>query len=195
MNPNTPNENYAREILQLFLMGEYRPHESKENENIRNYEESDVLALAKILTGLRSDPITHAISFDINYHYTGSMISFLSGTYLGNPPAYYNSASGTIDPIGILNSIGGNNGFTDNVVEYIFAKRSHSIALFLADRIVRFYMYDTPTRTQLDVVAAIIESNNFEILPSLKAILSLDIMYSDVAMNSLRYKNPLELTF
>jgi uncharacterized protein (DUF1800 family) len=45
-----PNENYARELLQLFLMGEYRPLESKDNNDIRNYEESDVRSLAKILT-------------------------------------------------------------------------------------------------------------------------------------------------
>ena len=29
-NKNYPNENYARELLQLFLMGEYKPGESKE---------------------------------------------------------------------------------------------------------------------------------------------------------------------
>jgi uncharacterized protein (DUF1800 family) len=30
-NINSPNENYARELLQLFLMGEYRPGDSFEN--------------------------------------------------------------------------------------------------------------------------------------------------------------------
>jgi uncharacterized protein (DUF1800 family) len=49
-DPTKPNENFARELLQLFLMGEYEPYESKDNNDIRNYEESDVLALAKILT-------------------------------------------------------------------------------------------------------------------------------------------------
>ncbi len=50
MNPNRPNENYARELLQLFIMGEYKPFESKDNDDERNYEESDVIALSKILT-------------------------------------------------------------------------------------------------------------------------------------------------
>lgn len=29
-NKNSPNENYSRELMQLFLMGEYKPGESKE---------------------------------------------------------------------------------------------------------------------------------------------------------------------
>jgi len=49
-NKNSPNENYARELMQLFLMGEYKPGESKELGSVRNYEETDVAALAKILT-------------------------------------------------------------------------------------------------------------------------------------------------
>lgn len=73
-----PNENYARELLQLFLMGEYEPFKSKDNNDVRNYEESDVRSLARILTGLKSDSMTHAVSFDINSHYSGSSLPFLS---------------------------------------------------------------------------------------------------------------------
>ncbi len=93
----------------------------------------------------------------------------------------------------ILDPVNGNNGLSDNIIEYIFAKRSHQIALFLADRIYRFYIQDTPTRSELDSMAAIILANNFEMLPSIRSILSLDLMYSDTAMNAIRYKNPLEL--
>ena len=55
-------------------------------------------------------------------------------------------------------------------------------------------MYDTPTRSELDVIAGIIKSQNFEMFSSIKAILALDMMYSNAAMNTLRYKNPLELS-
>jgi hypothetical protein len=74
-------------------MGEYEPFKSKENEDVRNYEESDVLALSRILTGLRSNPVTHAVTFDMNFHYTGSNLQFLTGAYPGNPPPYYNALS------------------------------------------------------------------------------------------------------
>ncbi len=133
------------------------------------------------------------VSFDQNTHYSGSALSFLSGTANIILPGYYNTASGTIDPTLILNPANGNNGLTDNVIEYIFAKRSQQIALFLADRIFRFYIHDHPTRTELDTIAQIIESNNFDIFPSVKAVLALDMMYSETAMNTVRYKNPLEL--
>lgn len=55
-------------------------------------------------------------------------------------------------------------------------------------------MSDAPTRAQLDTIAQIIRNNNFEILPSIKSVLALDMIYSNVSMNSIRYKNPLELT-
>ncbi len=87
----------------------------------------------------------------------------------------------------------GNNGLSDNIIEYMFAKRSSQIALFLADRIYRFYIQDTPTRSELDSIAAIILANNFEMLTSIRSILALDLMYTDAAMNTIHYKNPLEL--
>lgn len=80
------------------------------------------------------------------------------------------------------------------MIEYIFSQKSDQISLFLADRIARFYMSDAPTRAQLDTIAQIIRNNNFEILPSIKSVLALDMIYSNVSMNSIRYKNPLELT-
>lgn len=65
-------------------------------------------ALAKLLTGLKSDAMTHAISFDINKHYTGSTLAFLSGSLSIPAPIYY-TASGTIDPTLITQSVNGNN--------------------------------------------------------------------------------------
>lgn len=91
-DPKNPNQNYARELLQLFLMGEYKPLESRENNNTRNYEESDVASLSKLLTGLRSDT-AHVITLDTTKHYTEKSLAFLTGTLTGNVPAYYNTAS------------------------------------------------------------------------------------------------------
>ena len=88
----------------------------------------------------------------------------------------------------------GNNGLTDNTIDYIFAQRSEAISLFLADRLFRFYIHDKPTRSELDTIAADIRSNNFEILPSVKTLLSSDVLYSEASMNGISYKNPLELT-
>lgn len=91
-------------------------------------------------------------------------------------------------------SLMGNNGLTDNVIEYIFAQRSEAISLFLADRLFRFYIHGKPTRSELDVIALNIRNNDFEMLPIVKTLLASDVFYSDTAMNSVSYKNPLELT-
>ncbi len=192
-DPKNPNENYARELMQLFMMGEYEPLQNKEKNDTRNYTEADVRALARILTGLRADTMTHRLSYDANYHFIGSML-FLTGALPVNyTPPFYNSDSGTIDTSKIDITYNGNNGLTDNVIEYIFAKRSPQIALFLADRIYRFYVHDTPTREELDTIAGVILRNNFEMLPSIKEILALDLVYTEKSLHTVRYKNPLEL--
>ena len=177
-------------------MGEYKYGESKELGNTRNYEESDVAAFAKILTGLRSDPTTHIVSYDQKYHNTSSGILFLSGTLASNPfSVFYNNNSGTLDLGAMQTSLMGNNGLTDNAIEYIFAQRAEAISLFLADRLYRFYVHGKPSRNELDTIAANIRTNDFEILPSVKALLSSDVLFSEVSMNGVSYKNPLELTF
>lgn len=78
IDPKNPNENYARELMQLFMMGEYEPFESAEKGDPRNYEESDIRSLARILTGYRSDTMTHAVTLDTKYHYGGN-VSYLPG--------------------------------------------------------------------------------------------------------------------
>lgn len=194
-NKNSPNENYARELLQLFLMGEYKNGESKELGSTRNYEESDVAAFAKILTGLKSDPTTHIVSYDPTKHNTSSGVLFLSGTLASNPfSSFYNSASGTLDLNAMQTSLMGNNGLTDNAIDYVFAQRSEAISLFLADRLYRFYVHGKPTRGELDTIAANIRSNDFEMLPSIKSLLASDVLYSETSMNGITYKNPLEIT-
>jgi uncharacterized protein (DUF1800 family) len=63
-DPKKPNENYARELLQLLLMLEYIPTETPDNGAERNYSETDVDVLSKILIGFQSNENTHEVSFD-----------------------------------------------------------------------------------------------------------------------------------
>lgn len=55
-------------------------------------------------------------------------------------------------------------------------------------------MHGKPTRSDLDPIAANIRANGFEMLPSVRSLLSGDALYSDASMNAVAYKNPLELT-
>lgn len=192
-NPKYPNENYAREIIQLFLMLEYIPTESEDNWWIRNYSEDDVNALAKILYWFESNANTHRINYN-NTNNTNISVSFLDWNLKNwDDFHFYNSWSWIIDIQLLKQSISGNNWLPDNTIDYIFSKRENQIAMFLADKFYRFYIAENPSRLDLNTIANKIIENNFEIYPTIKWLLANDIMYSDKSMNSVIYKNPLEL--
>jgi uncharacterized protein (DUF1800 family) len=196
---NNPNQNYARELLQLFLMGEYKPGESKANNDTRNYSEDDVVALSKIITGFWSDSVfpytepSGSVYYTGAYHNTSSGVTFLPGNTGWVSFPFYDDVNDVLNLNPMSSSILGNNGLADNTVDYIFAKKSHEIALFLSNKMFRFYVHENPTRGELDTLAASLEANNFEILPTLKTLLASDVMYSDASMNAILYYNPLEL--
>lgn len=134
------------------------------------------------------------MSYDASFHNTSTGVLFLSGTLSSNPfSSFYNAASGTLDLGAMQTPLMGNNGLTDNTIDYIFAQRGEAISLFLADRLFRFYVHGNPSRSELDTIAANIRSNDFDIFPSVKALLSSDVLYSDASMNAISFKNPLEL--
>ena len=64
LNSNTaPDENYARELQELFTLGK---------ENNPNYTEDDVKQAARVLTGWRIDNNTNTYFFQANRHDTGN---------------------------------------------------------------------------------------------------------------------------
>ncbi len=193
-NKNAPNENYAREMLQLFLMGEYKPWEDAEHDQaIRNYTEEDVYQLARLLTGFRAGA-DKRVYFDADFHHTGTGMVFLEWPLKSGISFPFYQAETGIDNTLTPQSLGGNNGLWDNMVDYIFAKREAEIAYFLAWRIFKFYIHDTPWETEIRTLANQIISYNFELFPVVKWLLASDMMYSDAAMNQVRFKNPLELS-
>jgi uncharacterized protein (DUF1800 family) len=56
-----PNENYGRELLELFTLGKHP----------QPYTETDVREAARALTGWTCDPTTHLVAFDANRHDMG----------------------------------------------------------------------------------------------------------------------------
>lgn len=194
-NKNYPNENYARELMQLFLMLEYKPWEDAETPwSVRNYSEDDVASLAKILTWFKAwnDNKVYFSSWD---HNTSTWIVFLSWALKSwDNFSFYNSASWTIDNTKIITSIWWNNWLWDNIIDYIFSKREKEIAYFVAYRMFKYYVHDNPTKNDIQTLWNQLVSNNFELYPTVKYLLSSNMMYSSEAMNSIRYKTPVELT-
>ncbi len=58
---DAPDENYGRELQELFTLGK---------ENNPNYTEPDVLAAARVLTGWTIDKATETVKFDPAKHDT-----------------------------------------------------------------------------------------------------------------------------
>lgn len=158
---NNPNENFSRELMQLFMMGASTPLDPTDTNP--NYTEADVNQLAHILTGYTGTP-DHQIKFNPAQHYTGTT-SFLGSAF--NDPAH--------------------------VIQYIASKRSQQISLFLASKLMTYYVSETPSAADLTSFASVIEKNNFQILPSLTWLLSSDIMFRPQYMQADHYKTPLEL--
>lgn len=193
--PTSPNENYAREILQLFLMYEYKPYENAQNQDERNYTETDLNRLARILVGMQAEENTKKVSYNNDINNIVDPIYFLSWALKdGDSFPFYNSVSWSIDIQILKNPINWNNWLTDNIIDYIFSKRADSIWLFLADKLYRFYIAENPSKEDLELIKNDIIKNNFELYPSVKWLLSSDMMYSDKSMNSIIYKNPIELS-
>jgi len=77
----SPNENFARELMQLFMMGAYTPTDSANAHP--NYSEEDVSSLAYILTGYTATK-DHQVAFKPALHYAGTK-NFLGSSF--NDPA------------------------------------------------------------------------------------------------------------
>ena len=156
-----PNENFSRELMQLFMMGAYTPLDTADAHP--NYSEADVNALAYILTGYVATP-DHQIQFRPTQHDNGTK-TFLGATF--NDPSH--------------------------VIQYIASQRSQQMSLFLASKLMHYYLSDAPSGEDLTAFASVIEKNKFQILPSLTWLLRSDIMFRPQYMQADRDKTPLEL--
>lgn len=165
-NTHNPNENFARELMQLFLM-EQCPPLNPDCSN-KNYSEADVNSLAYFITGFRSQNWSSDVIYSQKHH-NNTPRTFLGETYQPN----------AVDPA--------------KVVDFIFEKRKKEIADFIAWRYLKYYVYENPTQDVIDKYSKVLQNNNFEIEPLLRSIFTWVEFYSSKSMNEVRYKNPIEL--
>lgn len=155
-NAGAPNENYARELLELFTTG------------LGHYTEGDVQNAARILTGWRSarfedKPAPNGMFntfFQPNFHDVSAK-EFLGVSF----PARDNSTNTEFlvrrDEVRRL-------------VDTIFEKRARAVATFVSRKIYRFFVYSNPGSNDEDVINAMADvfiENDFEIKPLMAALL------------------------
>lgn len=168
-NKNSPDENYARELQELFTLGKGPKS---------NFTESDVKAAAKVLTGYTLNATTISSSFDPNRH-DSSNKQFSS---------FYNNT--------VINGQTGINGAleTDQLLNMIFMQEE--VALYICRRLYRFFVYyeiDESTETNVIVpLAKVFRDSNYEIKPVLKTLFSSEHFF-DPLNRACMIKSPVDL--
>ena len=162
-----PDENYGRELQELFVIG-------KGNDSL--YTENDVIAIARVLTGWRinSDPLNSYL--DSGSHDTGSK----------NFSTFYNNRiiSGSTNTYQEL----------DELMDMLF--NTTEAARFICRKLYKWFVYyDIDDATETDVIipmATVLQNNNYEIKPALEVLFKSEHFF-DIINQACYIKNPFDI--
>ena len=164
---NAPDENYARELQELFTLGKGKDV---------NYSEEDVKTAAKVLSGWRINN-SFSVYFDATRHaVTNKQFS-----------AYYNNKI-------IVGKTGANGALeTDELIDMIFEKQE--VAKFICRKLYTWFVYyyidATVERNIIEPLAVIFIQHNFEIKPVLKVLLESEHFYDNLYIGC-QIKSPVD---
>jgi len=166
---NAPDENYAREIQELFVIGKDLP---------QYFTEDDVKAAARLLTGWRTDGFS--TYFFANEHDTGDK----------QFSAFYNNRliKGKSGP-------GAGQAELDEFLDMLF---SHpEAARFVCRKLYRFFVFhEIDAQTEQNIIeplAQVFRVNNYEILPVLELLFKSEHFF-DVLNRSAVIKSPVDFS-
>jgi len=167
---SAPDENYARELQELFTLGK-GPNSQ--------YTEDDVKAAARVLTGHRINPLSTPVSyyFDSNQHdaTNKTFSSFFNNTVIQ----------------GQIGVAGANE--VDDLLNMIFA--NNEVALYIVRRLYIYFVYykiDSSVETNvIEPLAAILRANNYNIAPVLDTLFKSEHFY-DLMSKSCVIKSPID---
>ncbi len=143
------NENFGRELLELFMLGERTPA------GVPTYTEADVIAVARAFTG-------HNLNDRSAYLFRADKHDTLALTILGIGPQAF---GGTNSPTG---------GNVYDIIDAILAKvvPGDSVprtAQLVVEKLWTEFIGTTPTSGQVNALAQTLVSNNWELKPLYKA--------------------------
>ncbi len=163
-----PDENYARELQELFTLGKGP---------LVFYTEADVRSAARVLTGYTVNATTISSAFDPNRHDTGNK----------QFSAYYQNKV-------ILGKTGVNGAKeTEELIDMLFLQEE--TALYMSRRLYRFFVYyEIDAATEANVIvpmANLFRASKYEIKPVLELLLSSTHFYDPVNAAGM-IKSPLD---
>ncbi len=163
-----PDENYARELMELFTLGKGPTV---------TYSEEDVRTAAKVLTGWRIDPATYLTYFDASRHDTTN--KQFSGYYSGTTITGRTGTDGALE--------------TDDLINMLFAK--DEVARYICRCLYRWFVYyKIDAGAEADVIAplaVIFRSNGYQVKPVLAALFKSEHFF-DVLNQGCLIKSPVD---
>lgn len=173
-NFNTaPNENYARELLELFTMG------------IGNYTEEDIREAARILTGWRINIFKDSGQQLFEPYLIGGHFDNKSKKFMG-------------ETFEVNYEINQQNVFNNSIIkliDVIFNKRSKEIANYMMAKLYRHFVYSNPEKTDQKIInelASLFINSNFDLKQPITALLKSQHFYDDLNIG-VQIKSPAEL--
>ena len=169
-----PNENFARELMELFTLGKVPT---------QNYTEADVVAASKVLSGWRVPGFTAAYpfapAFNSTYHNQSNKIF---SNFFG--PTTINNQTGP----------NGANEF-DIFFNMLFTQQQDTIARYICRRLYRFFVYyDIDTNVEANVIvplAAFLVTSNWEMAPVVSKLFKSQHFF-DAANQGVMIKSPID---
>jgi uncharacterized protein (DUF1800 family) len=166
-NKNDPDENYARELQELFTVGKGPGS---------GYTEDDVKAAARVLTGYQVNRAEARSFFNPNRHDTQpkTFSAFYGNTVINRP-----LADAELE--------------LDDLLDMIFAKEE--VSRHICRRLYRFFVYhDISAATETDIItpmAATFRAANYQIKPVLKQLLASEHFF-DALQKGAAIKSPMD---
>ncbi len=165
----SPDENFAREIMELFTLGK---------DPLSQYSEVDVVQAAKVLSGWRVinlNTVSPVTNFDVSHHETSNkqFSSFFNNTIINNTGA----------------------SELDAFIDMIFSK-SQVVSEYICRRLYRYFVYydidATIESTIITPLAQTFVANNWKITPVLNQLFKSQHFY-DMANRGVYIKSPFDL--
>ncbi len=160
----SPNENWARELLELFTMGEGN-----------GYSEADVKEAARAFTGWTLSPRNYRFYYNVFAHDHVYPKRFL-GEEIYSQPADLFSERGSHDG--------------DAVIDVIF--RQPQVAPYLTRKLWEYFVYPNPSPDVIEPLARVFRDSGYELKPLMRAIFEHPHFMSMRAYRA-KVKSPVEL--
>lgn len=167
-----PNENYARELLELFSIG------------VGNYTEQDVREAAKILTGWKvtmynNEGYVPYKPYLVPQFFDKNNKSFMGETFTVN---YEVNEANVYE-----NSV-------KKLIATILSKKSKEASVFISKKLYEYFIYSNTEKIDavfIDQMSKMLLNNQFEFKPLLKAIFKSQHFYDESIIGS-QLKSPAE---